>query len=236
VSAAAAIPPEQALPRFHGIRAVAFDLDGTLVDSVPDIHAAVNRVRAEEGLGELPRALVTDLVGRGSEDLIRRALGRDLPAAEVEARFDACLARYLEHYRALNGTLSVLYPGVEDGLARLRERGLRLACITNKWQELALDLLERRGLRGYFEVVYGGDALPARKPDPLPLLQVCADFALAPAALLMIGDSSNDARAARAAGCPVLVVPYGYNHGEPVQSIDADGIVPTLRHAVDLIV
>lgn len=223
------------IAKFPGIRAVAFDLDGTLVDSVHDIHAAVNRVRAEEGLADLPLPQVADLVGRGSEDLIHRILAFDLPEAEVAARMAGCLERYLGHYRALNGTLSVLYPGVEEGLAAFRERGLRLAVVTNKWQELADDLLVRCGLRDYFDVVYGGDALPARKPDPLPLLQVCADFAIAPGALLMIGDSSNDARAARAAGCPVLVLPYGYNHGQPVQSIDADGIVSSLREAVELI-
>jgi phosphoglycolate phosphatase len=107
--------------------------------------------------------------------------------------------------------------------------------VTNKPIAFALPLLEKTGLRDYFELVYGGDSLPTKKPEPGPFLQVCADFDITPAQVVAIGDSSNDARAARAAGCHVLTVPYGYNHGEPVQSIDSDGIVQTLLEAARLI-
>ena len=216
----------------RGIRAVAIDLDGTLVDTSHDFHVSINLLRAELSLAPLSLIAITRLVGRGAEHLIRQLLAVDFAPAEVEARFADTLARYLHYYRLNNGLHSSTYPGVYEGLAGLQAMGLRMACVTNKPFEFADALLEQRGLREYFEVVYGGDSLPARKPDPLPLLQVCSDFKLAPSALLMIGDSCNDAMAARAAGCPVLMVPYGYNDGEDVHAIDSDGIVATLHAAL----
>ncbi len=140
---------------------------------------------------------------------------------------------YQQHYDAINGDHVSVYPGVIAGLDALRAQGLRLACVTNKPIAFAVPLLEQTGLRAYFEVVYGGDSLPTKKPDPLPLLQVCADFGLAPAQVVAIGDSSNDAQAARAAGCRVLTVPYGYNHGQAIQEVDSDGIVATLLDAAN---
>ena len=113
--------------------------------------------------------------------------------------------------------------------------GLRLACVTNKPIAFATPLLAQKGLSPFFELVYGGDSFPKKKPDPMPLLQVCSDFDLAPPSVVAIGDSSNDADAARAARCYVLTVPYGYNHGRPVQSIDSDGIVNSLLDAAELI-
>ena len=109
--------------------------------------------------------------------------------------------------------------------------GLQLACVTNKPFAFASSLLQKMDLLPYFDVVYGGDSLPKKKPDPYPLLKVCVDFSLLPQQVVAIGDSSNDARAARAAGCRVLNVPYGYNHGESIQDVDSDGIVPTLLAA-----
>ena len=117
----------------------------------------------------------------------------------------------------------------------MQAKGLRLACVTNKPIAFAVPLLKKTGLHSYFEVIYGGDSLPAKKPDPLPLLQVCKDFGLQPHQVVAIGDSSNDAQAARAAGCRVLNVPYGYNHGQSIQDVDSDGIVPTLLDAAHLI-
>jgi phosphoglycolate phosphatase len=121
-----------------------------------------------------------------------------------------------------------VYPGVVEGLTALKARGLTLACLTNKPTAFALPLLRQKGLDGFFSVVFGGDAFERKKPDPLPLIKTCAALATAPAQTLMVGDSSNDARAARAAGCPVVLVSYGYNHGEPVAAVDADGVVDRL--------
>lgn len=220
---------------WSGIRAAIIDLDGTLLDTAEDFRQAVNRMRVDFDLPPLALDTIVGFVGKGSENLIRRVLAVDCDAARVEREFDAALACYQRHYADINGHHVTVYPDVLAGLEALRARGLRLACVTNKPVEFALALLRQTGLRDYFEVVYGGDSLPTKKPDPGPLLQVCADFGLAPEQVVAIGDSSNDALAARAAGCRVLNVPYGYNHGQPIQEVDSDGIVPTLLHAAQLI-
>jgi len=220
---------------WSGVRAAIIDLDGTLLDTAGDFHAAVNRMRADFGLPPLALDTIVGFVGKGSENLIRQVLAQGLDTDTAEHQFDAALACYQRHYAAINGSHVALYPEVISGLAALRAHGLRLACVTNKPFGFALALLRQTDLLGYFEVVYGGDSLPTRKPDPGPLLQVCADFGLTPEQVVAIGDSSNDALAARGAGCRVLNVPYGYNHGQPIQDVDSDGIVPTLLHAAQLI-
>lgn len=218
-----------------GIRAAIIDLDGTMLHTAPDFHVAVNRMRQDLGLAALDIETITHFVGKGTENLMRRVLGVDYAADEVEVHFPRALASYQEHYLAINGDYSTVYPGVREGLAMLREKGLRLACVTNKPIAFAAPLLEKMGLQGYFELVYGGDSLPKKKPDPYPLLKVCEDFGLQPPQVVAIGDSSNDAQAARAAGCRVLNVPYGYNHGESIHEVDSDGIVSTLLDAALLI-
>lgn len=220
---------------FGAIRAAIIDLDGTMIDTAHDFRVAVNRMREELDLAPLALETILEFVGKGSENLIRRVLAVDYAPAEVERRFEAALAAYQRHYALINGEHCEIFPDVLVGLRALRDGGLRLACVTNKPVAFALDLLEKMGLREFFEVVYGGDSLATRKPDPAPLLKVCTDFALAPCQVLAIGDSSNDAKAARAAGCPVLLLPYGYNHGEAVQNVDSDGIVPTLLVAAQLV-
>ena len=218
-----------------GIRAAIIDLDGTMVDTAPDFQVAINRMRAELDLAPLNIETVKEFVGKGSENLMRRVLGVDFDAEEVERRFDHALQRYQHHYLQINGLHSQVYPEVPEGLAAMKEQGLRLACVTNKPIGFARPLLDKTGLLPYFEVIYGGDSLPRKKPDPLPMLTVCRDFDIAPHQAVAIGDSSNDAEAARAAGCRSLIVPYGYNHGQPVQSVASDGIVRSLKVAADLI-
>jgi len=217
------------------IRAAIIDLDGTMLDTVPDFELALNGMRAEFDLAPIGQDVIHPMVGKGSEKLIRDVLALDYDAARIDAVFDEAMAKYQRHYLAINGQRSVLYEGVIEGLTAFREMGLRLACVTNKPIAFATPLLAQKGLAPYFELVYGGDSLPRKKPDPLPLLQVCADFDLAPPQVVAIGDSSNDAEAARAARCFVLTVPYGYNHGKPVQDIDSDGIVNSLLDAAERI-
>jgi len=192
-----------------GIRAAIIDLDGTMLHTAPDFQVAVNRMRGDLGLDALDLDTITKFVGKGTENLMRQVLSVDYAPADVESRFARALASYQAHYLAINGDHSTLYPGVREGLDLLRAKGLRLACVTNKPIAFAAPLLEKTGLRAYFEIVYGGDSLPRKKPDPYPLLQVCADFGLQPQQVVAIGDSSNDAQAARIAGCRVLNVPYG---------------------------
>ena len=217
------------------IKAAIIDLDGTMLHTVPDFELALNGMRLEFGLTPIDQATIEPMVGKGSEKLIRDVLALDYDAGRVEAVFDRAMAAYQRHYQAINGERSTLFPQVLEGLQALKNLGLRLACVTNKPVAFTLPLLDKKGLAPWFELVYGGDSLPRKKPDPLPLLQVCRDFGLPPAEAVAIGDSSNDAEAARAAGCFVLTVPYGYNHGKPVQTINSDGIVDSLLDAAKLL-
>jgi len=207
------------------LHAVIVDLDGTMVDTVGDFIAALNSSLGELALAPVDRAFVERTVGKGSEHLIRGCLRH---VGAEPGLYEELWTRYQRHYLAINGNHSAVYPGVVDGLERMASRGLKLACLTNKPSAFALPLLRAKGLAGYFDVVFGGDAFERRKPDPLPLLKTCEALGSLPAHTLMLGDSSNDARAARAAGCPVVLVSYGYNHGEPVAAVDADEVIDRL--------
>jgi phosphoglycolate phosphatase len=218
-----------------GVRAAIIDLDGTMLDTLPDFQVAINGMRAGFDLAPITQQQIGLMVGKGSEHLIRSVLALDWDAATITARVDEAMAAYQRHYLSINGNHSALYPDVIAGLQALKALGLRLACVTNKPISFATPLLKLKGLDSYFDVVYGGDSLPRKKPDPLPLQTVCRDFGLQPAQVVAIGDSSNDAQAARAAGCPVLTVPYGYNHGQAIHETDSDGIVDTLLIAATLI-
>jgi len=215
-----------------GVDAAIVDLDGTLVDTLGDFDAALNATLRELGLPRVDRAAIETMVGRGSEHLIRKALAHVGAPAQV---YDSAWDAYQRHYLAVNGTHSHAYEGALEGIAALHGRGLRLACLTNKPGEFARSLLAAKGFAPYFDAVFGGDAFERKKPDPLPLLRTCDALRCAPARALMIGDSSNDARAARAAGCPVVLVTYGYNHGEPVQAADADAFVRSIAQVPALI-
>lgn len=207
------------------------DLDGTLVDTLGDFVAAVNAMLGDlHKPGQAPHQLdavtVGRMVGKGSENLVRAVLAH--AAEDLPERYTEAFVSYQRHYAAINGLHSTVYPGGLEGLRALQQAGLKLACLTNKPVAMARQLLKLKGLDGFFSEVFGGDSFERKKPDPLPLLKTCEALGTAPARTLMIGDSSNDARAARAAGCPVLLVTYGYNHGEPVREVDADGFVDSL--------
>ena len=217
------------------IQAVIIDLDGTMVDTAPDFLVAINQMRAEFYLAPIDLDTIKRFIGKGSENLIHTVLSVDFSETQIQQHFVAALAAYQRHYLSINGDYSKLYPDVIEGLQALRERGLRLACVTNKPMAFTLPLMAKKGLTSYFDVVYGGDSFARKKPDPIALLQVCTDFNLAPSQVLAIGDSSNDAQAARAAACPVLLVPYGYNHGEAIQNVESDGIVASLLAAAQLL-
>lgn len=204
------------------------DLDGTLLDTVADLAAGTNAMLAEFGRDPLPLDTVRAYVGKGAQVLVHRALTGSLDGQVDEALARRGFESFLRHYAIENGRHARIYPGVVEGLALMRARGLRLACVTNKHQAFAEPLLAATGLADWFELIVGGDLLPRRKPDPLPMLHVCEHFGLAPSRMLAIGDSVNDAAAARAAGMPVLVVPYGYNEGRPADTIDADGVIGSI--------
>jgi phosphoglycolate phosphatase len=208
-----------------GLRAAIVDLDGTMIDTVDDFAVALNAVLADLSLPRIERAFIERTIGKGSEHLIRSTL------AEVgadPALYAAAWALYQQHYEVVNGEHSAVFPGVPEGLEWLAAAGFKLACLTNKPTAFAVTLLRKKGLDRFFEAVFGGDAFERKKPDPLPLIRTCETLGFAPVQTLMVGDSSNDARAARAAGCPVVLVSYGYNHGEPVAAVDTDGVVDRL--------
>lgn len=224
-------------PRFAAVRlkAAIVDLDGTMVDTADDFTASINGMLARLGERPATRDEVVGYVGKGSEHLVRSVLAARLSPDETQARFDEALAAYQAEYASINGRHTQLYPDVEPGLTALRDAGLKLACVTNKPHRFACALLEQYGLDRYFAIVLGGDSLPHKKPDPQPMLAACAALAIAPHEAVAIGDSENDALAGRAAGMATLTVPYGYNHGKAIQTINSDGIVGTLLAAATCI-
>jgi phosphoglycolate phosphatase len=205
------------------------DLDGTMVDTLADFVAALDLAFDALALPRIAPSKVAQLVGKGAEYLVRGALAAaGLPPERVADLAQPALAAYRRHYDEVNGRHSTVYPGVEQGLQQLAQRGLKLACVTNKPTDASEVLLRAKGLHGYFTIVAGGEKFERIKPDPMPLLKTCEALGTAPQRTLMIGDSLNDALAARAAGCPVVLVTYGFNHGQPVRSVDADGYLDSI--------
>jgi phosphoglycolate phosphatase len=203
----------------NGVRAALLDLDGTLVDTLPDFVAVLDRTLHELGLPSVTPEFLERTIGKGSDHLIRsilKAVGADA------SLFETTYAVYQRHYLALNGTHASIYPGVSEGLEGLHGSGWRLACVTNKPLAFARPLLESKGLARWFDAIYGGESFVRRKPDPLPLVEAAKALGCTPRATLAICDSANDSAAARAAGCRVVLVRYGYNHGEPIERVDAD--------------
>jgi len=210
------------------VRGVIVDLDGTMVDTLGDFEAALNRMLAELDLPPVSRALVERTVGKGSEHLIRSVLEHQLALPQVNALMEPAWRIYQRHYLEINGAFSDVYPGVLAALQQWQGSGLQLACLTNKPLNFARPLLKAKGLDVFFTQVFGGDSFERKKPDPLPLHKTCEAMGTLAAQTLMVGDSENDGLAARAAGCPVVLVSYGYNHGRPIREVDADAYVDSL--------
>ena len=218
------------------VGAVIFDLDGTLLDTVPDLHAAVCAMLADLGRPALPEEAIRCYVGRGIANLVKRSLADSLDAAEDDSPAPAdALASFRRHYARENGRRAQLFPGVLEGLQAIRAQGLPMAVATNKSDAFTRPLLEMTGLAGFFSVVVSGDSLPKHKPDPMSLVWTCGRLGVSPADTLFIGDSVNDFLAARAACCRVFLLPYGYNEGRDVQELDCDAIVPSIASAAGLI-
>ena len=211
------------------------DLDGTLMDTAPDLAAAANRMRADFGLPPLPLERVAAFVGKGAEVLVHRALTDALDGRAQDDLFARGRNAFYAHYHEENGVQAVVFDGVPQALRQLRERGLKLACVTNKPREFTQPLLAKVGLAAYFDAVVAGDEVAEKKPHPALLLEACRRLALSPAQVLLIGDSVNDAQAADAAGCRCVLVETGYNEGESVAQMAAlpkvDAIFATLAEA-----
>jgi phosphoglycolate phosphatase len=226
---------KHSIPFPLAVEAVVVDLDGTLLHTAPDLAEAANRMLAELQLPPIAQDLIETFVGNGVSRLIKRVLTRKMDGEPEAALFARAQPVYEKHYAEVISLNSRPFPDVVAGLEAFKQAGYRLACITNKAAKFTLPLLKDTGLYDYFELILSGDSLPRRKPDPLPLLHVCEKFGIAVDKLLLIGDSLNDTQAARAAGCHVFCVPYGYNRGADVRDLDLDAVVDSLLVASTLI-
>lgn len=205
---------------------ILFDLDGTLLDTIPDLAEAANRMLRDLGLPERNLEEITSFVGDGIRALVKRTLfeGRERDEDLYERGYKA----FYRHYTEVNGRATLPYPGVLETLRELQGLGLRLGCVTNKSEPFIFPVLESLGMGGLFGSVVGGDTLPQRKPEPEPLLHACRQLGIESARALMVGDSPNDALAARRAGIPVLLVRYGYTPHQVLDHLDCDGFLDAM--------
>ncbi len=210
------------------VKMVMLDLDGTLIHTAPDLAASANRMLKDLGRAEADLDLIATWIGNGVPRLVKRALTGEMMAEPDAALYERGLALFQKHYAAGISEFSRPFPGVVDGLKQLAAAGYTLACITNKAEVFTLPLLKNLDLHKFFKLILSGDSLPKQKPDPLPLLHACQHFGITPDHGVLVGDSANDVQAARAAGMPVICVPYGYNHGHDIRESHPDQVVESL--------
>ena len=210
------------------IEAVAFDLDGTVVDSVPDLALAVDAMMVELGLAPWGEGPVRTWVGNGAPRLVKRALTGHMDMEPAADLYERAMPLFNRHYAENICVSSRLFPGVRSGLSALRALAFPLACVTNKPTAFTVPLIERLGLGQMFAVVVGGDATPKPKPAPDPLLLAADRLGTIPSRMLLVGDSINDVTSARHAGCPVFCVPYGYNHGQDIREASPDRMIESV--------
>lgn len=213
---------------FEHVTAIFFDLDGTLVDSVPDLTAAVNIMLRQLDLPPRAEAQVRNWVGNGMDNLIRRALTNDMAGQAEPELFIRAKPLYKAAYAENVSVHSDLYPGVHAGLSALHATGWRMACVTNKPVEFALPLLDQMDIGCFFTTVIGGECIAHPKPAPDALLLSAERLGIPIRHGLMVGDSLNDVGAARNAGCPVVCVPYGYNHGQDIRAAQPDAVIASI--------
>jgi phosphoglycolate phosphatase len=207
---------------------ILIDLDGTLVDSVPDLAFCVDAMMERLGRPPYGEGVVRNWVGNGVERLVRRALVGRLEGEPDERDFQRAYPVFKVLYRENTSKRSFLYPGVREGLEYLGGKGYSLGCVTNKAAEFTEPLLRDLGIRDYFGLVVSGDSLPRRKPDPMPLLHAAEHFGVGAADSLLVGDSVSDVKAARAAGFRIFCMSYGYNHGQDIREAKPDAVLERL--------
>jgi len=207
---------------------VLIDVDGTLVDSVPDLAWCVDEMMRQLDMPERGESSVRHWVGNGVPRLVERALTNDLDGMPDKALYDKAYPIFLNLYADNTSKRSKLYEGVKEGLEYLQSAGYRLGCVTNKASQFTLPLLKTLGLYDLFEIVISGDTLPKKKPDPLPLLHAAEKLGVTPAESLMLGDSMSDVKAARAAGFRIVCMTYGYNHGEDIRDSNPDAVIDSM--------
>jgi len=209
-------------------RMILIDVDGTLVDSVPDLAYCVDELMKALDRPVHGEAKVRNWVGNGVERLVRRALIGQLDGEPPDADYARAYPIFLELYAENTSKRSRLYPGIREGIDWLKSQGYLLGCVTNKAAQFTLPLLEDLGVRDDFAIVVSGDTLPVKKPDPAPLLHAAKHFGVTPAESLMVGDSVSDVKAARAAGFQIVCMSYGYNHGVDIRTAHPDAVIDSL--------
>jgi phosphoglycolate phosphatase len=207
---------------------VLIDVDGTLVDSVPDLAYCVDEMMKQLGMPERGEAAVRNWVGNGVPRLVERALSNDLDGMPDKALYDKAYPIFLDLYAENTSRRSALYPGVREGLDWLLSTDFRLGCVTNKASRFTIPLLKDLGIHDLFEIIIAGDTLPKKKPDPMPLLHAAEQLGVRPEDSLMLGDSKSDVKAARAAKFKIVCMSYGYNHGEDIRNYDPDAVIDSM--------
>lgn len=208
---------------------VLIDVDGTLVDSVPDLAYCVDEMLKQLDMPVRGEERVRHWVGNGVERLVRRALINQLDGEPDESLFQKALPIFEALYAENTSKRSVLYPGVSEALEFLKSTGIHIGCVTNKAEQFTLPILADLGVKDYFEIVICGDTLPKKKPDPMPLLHAAEQMGVTPNKSLMLGDSMSDVKAARAAGFDIVCMSYGYNHGEDIRDYNPDAVVDSMN-------
>jgi len=215
---------------------IMIDVDGTLVDSVPDLAWCVDETMKQIGLPERGEKAVRNWVGNGVIRLVERAIANDLDAPHDAELFAKAMPIFNELYAENTSKRSVLYPGVQEGMDYLKSTGIKIGCITNKDARFTLPILNDLGIRDYFEIVICGDTLEKKKPDPLPLLHGAKELGTQPEKSLMLGDSTSDVKAARAAGFNIICMSYGYNHGADIRDSNPDAVIDSFVELKSLII
>ena len=219
---------------------IMIDVDGTLVDSVPDISWCLDETMKQIGLPARGEVAARNWVGNGVIRIVQRAIANDLDAPHDEALFDKAMPIFRELYAENTSKRSMLYPGVREGLDYLQtlkhQQGLKIGCITNKDEQFTHPILRDLGLWDDFEIVISGDTLVKKKPDPLPLLHGAKELGCDPKKSLMLGDSTSDVKAARAAGFDIICMSYGYNHGEDIRDSQPDAVIDSMVELKSLII
>lgn len=215
-------------------KAVLIDVDGTMVDSVPDLAYCADEMMKALGMAAHGEDKVRHWVGNGVERLVRRSLIGQLDGEPDDELFARAYPLYLELYEANTCERSALYPGVREGIDYLKNAGVRIGCVTNKAEQFTVPLLKTLGLYQDFEIVISGDTLPKKKPDPMPLLYGADYFSVAANEAMMIGDSISDVKAARAAGFDIVCMTYGYNHGVDIRDAKPDAVIDSMAELFGL--
>ncbi len=213
---------------------VLLDLDGTLVDSIPDLAYSVNKTLLELSMSERDINSIRNWVGNGIEKLLHRALTDDIDGEAESELFDNSFEKFMTHYAENNCALSTCYPGVREGIDYLKTKNIKIGCVTNKRGQFVEPILEKLGLMDDMSIIIAGDTLAKKKPDPLPLLHAASTSETDPKQSLMIGDSESDVKAARAAGFQIVCVSYGYNHGNDIRDTNPDAVVDSLAELPQL--